>query len=194
MPGMDGWAVLAALKADENLADIPVIMVTIMDEKNLGFALGASQYLTKPINRRRLVEVVTRLAGGPGRTALVVEDDKNTRTIIRRALEKEGWKVVEAAHGRLAMDWLADGRPDLVLLDLMMPEMDGFEFLQAFRLDPSRRTIPVVVVTAKDLTEEDRLRLNGGVHHIVAKGSHTRDTLLEEIRTLISANAGAGPA
>ena len=86
-------------------------MVTIMDEKNLGFALGASQYLTKPINRRRLVEVVTRFASGPDQTALIVEDDRNTRSLIRRALEKEGWNVVEAANGRLALDWLAEGRP-----------------------------------------------------------------------------------
>jgi PAS domain S-box-containing protein len=194
MPGMDGWAVLSALKADPSLVDIPVIMLTIADEKNLGYTLGASEYLTKPINRRRLASVVKRYAHSPDPTVLVVEDDRNTRILLRRALDKEGWNVVEAENGRVALEWLSDARPDLVVLDLMMPEMDGFEFLETFRRQPTWRDVPVVVVTAKDLTDEDRRRLNGGVHHIVSKGSQTREALLADIRDIIGMHTRPAPA
>ncbi len=189
MPGMDGWAVLTALKADPQLAEIPVIMLSIVDEKNLGFTLGASEYLTKPIDRERLAAVIRKYAQGTSPAALVVEDDKGTRKLLRRALEKEGWTVVEAENGRVALDRLASGSPDLVILDLMMPEMDGFEFLEALRQQAAWREVPVVVVTAKELTEDDRRRLNGGVARIVAKGPRTRDAFLAEVRELIAAHA-----
>ena len=188
MPRMDGWAVLQELKSDPELADIPVIMATITDERNLGIALGASEYLTKPIDRTRLAAVLARYsrAGAP-RRVLVVEDEESARALIRRALEAEGWEVDEAENGRVALERLAEREPALVLLDLMMPEMDGFEFLETLREGEDPSPVPVVVITAKELTEEDRMRLNGGVERIVQKGS--RDRFLREVRDLVALHA-----
>jgi PAS domain S-box-containing protein len=190
MPQMDGWAVLTALKADNELAEIPVIMLTIVDEKNLGFALGASEYLTKPIDRERLAAILKRYAGAHGgRPVLVVEDDDATRALLRRAVETEGWEVREAENGRAALSRVEEQRPELILLDLMMPEMDGFEFLEALRAREEWQTIPVLVITSKDLSDEDRKRLNGGVQRIVLKGAKDRETLLAEVRELVAARA-----
>ena len=191
MPEMDGWAVLAALKDDPQLADVPVVMVTIVDEKNLGFALGASDYLTKPVDRERLTAMLRKYARSSSPTVLVVEDDAPTRAVLSRTLEQDGWSVVEAENGRVALERLKGRDPAVVLLDLMMPEMDGFEFLEAFRARPEGRSVPVVVITAKDLTDEDRRRLNGGVERVVAKGARTWDQLLTEVRALVSVHAGA---
>ena len=188
MPGMDGWAVLSALKADPKLAGTPVILQTIMEDRNLGFSLGAAEYLTKPIDRKQLAALVKRYvptaSTGP---VLVVEDDAPTRALLGRALTKAGWTVADAENGRVALEWIADTRPALVLLDLMMPEMDGFEFLDALRRDESRRNIPVVVITAKTLTDADRLRLNGGVERVVQKRTLDTDALLAEVRALVPA-------
>jgi CheY-like chemotaxis protein len=183
MPGLDGWAVLTALKGDPVTAEIPVVMLSVVDEKNLAFALGASDYLTKPIDRDRLTMVLRKYerAGAP-RRVLVVEDDGLTRAALRRVMENEGWEVVEAEHGRMALERSADRVPDLVLLDLMMPEMNGFEFLEALRARESWRAVPVVVITAKELTDEDRRRLNGGVERVVAKGGRGLEALAAAVR------------
>jgi CheY-like chemotaxis protein len=183
MPGMDGWAVLAALKNDPEVAEIPVVMVTIVDDKNLGYALGASEYLTKPIDRKRLSSVLRKYRqSGPGRRALVVDDDQVTRHLIRNLLEKEGWLVTEAENGVVGLDRVKEARPDLIVLDLMMPEMDGFLFAQELRRNEDCRTIPILVVTAKDVSEEDRLRLNGHVLKVLQKSALSRDQLLNDIR------------
>jgi GAF domain-containing protein/CheY-like chemotaxis protein/anti-sigma regulatory factor (Ser/Thr protein kinase) len=186
MPGMDGWAVLSALKADAAVADIPVIMLTIVDDKNLGYALGASDYLTKPIDRERLVTVLARHRRDL--PVLVVDDDAGLRQLLRRMLEPEGYAVVEAENGRVALERLHHISPSVILLDLMMPEMDGFEFVAEFRRHEAWRAIPIVVVTAKDLSYEDRERLNGHVQKILQKGTHGRDQLLAEVRELVSAS------
>jgi signal transduction histidine kinase/CheY-like chemotaxis protein len=186
MPGMDGWTVLAALKADPDLADIPVIMLTIVDDRNLGYALGASDYLTKPIDRERLVAVLKQHRRD--RPVLVVDDDVEVRTLFRRMLEPEGYTVVEAHNGRVAIDRLREVSPSVILLDLMMPEMDGFEFVTEFRRHEAWRAIPIVVVTAKDLSPDDRQRLNGHVERILQKGAYGRERLLTEVRELVAAS------
>jgi CheY-like chemotaxis protein/nitrogen-specific signal transduction histidine kinase len=187
MPGMDGWAVLTALKADANVADIPVIMLTIVDDKNLGYALGAADYLTKPIDRERLAIILQKYrCAHPPCTVLVVEDDADTCDTLRRMLEKEGWTASEAENGRVALAQIAARRPDVVLLDLMMPEMDGFEFVAELRKRQEWRTIPVVVVTAKDLTPEERQRLSGHVEKILQKTAYSRADLLREVRDLMA--------
>jgi CheY-like chemotaxis protein len=187
MPEMDGWAVLSALKSDADVAGIPVVMLTVVDEKPLGFALGVSEYLTKPIDRARLAGVLRKYApAGSAQTVLIVEDDTAARRVMRQELRKSGWRVVEAANGRLALQQLEPHAPDLVLLDLVMPEMDGFEFLDALRQRDGARRIPVVVITAKDLTEEDRRRLNGGVERVVQKSGHEPEALLGEVRQLVA--------
>jgi len=189
MPKMDGWSVLGALKNDPTVADIPVVMVTILDDRSLGFALGASAYLTKPIDRDRLSAVLRRYASADGdRAVLVVEDDEPTRTLLKRTLQHDGRNVAEVENGRIAIEWLQHNDASLVLLDLMMPEMDGFEFLERFRAKAEWQHIPVVVVTAKELTDDDRRRLNGGVERVLTKSSTDSDALLQHIRRLVGTN------
>ena len=190
MPGLDGWGVLAALKNDPALAMIPVIMLTITDERTLGFSLGASEYLTKPIERAQLSAVLARYRKAPGAGVLIVEDDAATRGVLRRSLEKDGWSVTEAENGRVGLERLAAAEPALVLLDLMMPEMDGFDFLDGLRARTGRPAPPVVVITAKELTDADRQRLNGGVRDVVQKQSQDLDGLLADIRSRVNAPVG----
>jgi len=186
MPGMDGWAILAALKADPLLANIPVVMLTIVEEKNLGYALGAADYLVKPLDRDRLIEVIRRHR--PERPVLVVDDDPELRGLIRRVLEREGHTVIEAENGMIGLARARERQPGLVLLDLIMPEMDGFDFLEEFRREEAWRAVPVVVVTARDLTPEDRARLSGSVERVLLKGAQGGDALLREIRELVAAS------
>jgi signal transduction histidine kinase/CheY-like chemotaxis protein len=191
MPGMDGWAVLMALKADPDLAPIPVIMATFLDEESLGFALGATDFLTKPINREHLARLLEKYrCAHPPCPVLVVEDHADLRELMRRMLVQEGWAVAEAENGRVALERVAENRPELIVLDLMMPEMDGFGFLEALRREPAWRSIPIVVVTAKDLSSEDRQRLNGYVRNIVHKGTRGREELMQEVGERIAACLG----
>jgi CheY-like chemotaxis protein len=193
MPGMGGWAVLQELKADEKLHDVPVMMVSIVGEKDLGFTLGAVEYITKPVERSKLRQLVRQYAGAAGSGhALVVDDDSNIRSLFRRALEEDGWTVDEAENGSLALDRVTGRKPDLVLLDLMMPVMDGFEFVLHFRHMEGCSSIPVIVITAKDLSEDDRRRLVGGVERIVEKGALTRQKLLEQVRDLVARHGTPG--
>ncbi len=190
MPSMDGWSVLTALKADPTVRDTPVIMLSIVDDKKLGFALGASEYLTKPIDRQRLLEVLHQYGhDGDNRPILIVEDDADTRTVLRRMLEADDWRVVEAENGRVGLDRVSEHAPGLILLDLMMPELDGFAFLDRRRANPALREIPVIVITAKDLTADDRQRLNGGVEHVFQKSDYDRDRLVAEVRELVARHA-----
>jgi hypothetical protein len=183
---MDGWTVLRSLKADPVTASIPVVMVSMLDDQDIGFALGAADYLTKPVDREHLVRVLRRFRDGktePGpRPVLVVEDDEAARGVIRRALERDGWLVREAQDGREALDLVAGEVPDIVILDLMMPKMDGFQFVSELRRSERGRQVPVVVVTAKEVTAEDRARLGGQVSRIFHKGSFTREELIVELR------------
>jgi signal transduction histidine kinase/DNA-binding response OmpR family regulator len=158
MPGIDGWSVLGLMKSDPDLAHIPVIMITIVDDRNLGYQMGASEYMTKPIDRARLVALIRRFTGhGSDGLVLVVDDDAEVRDIVRSTVQGAGMRVAEAINGRAALDWLrANPLPALILLDLMMPEMDGFEFLDKVRADAGLRDVPIVVLTAKELTEQER--------------------------------------
>ena len=188
MPGMDGWSVLTALKTDPDLAMIPVIMVSVVENQALGYALGAHHFMSKPIDRDQLAEVLSRFKDrGPIEHILVVEDDHTNREMLRRMLAKEGWSVVEAANGRIALERVTETIPDLILLDLMMPEMDGFEFVSELRRHPEWHTIPIVVLTAKDINQEDRDRLAGCVQKVLQKGAADKETLLTELKRLITA-------
>ncbi len=187
MPGMDGWTVLSALKSDPETADIPVIMLTIVDNRNLGYSLGAADYLTKPIDRERLTAVLLRYRGNSANIALLVEDDPASREMLRRLLESSGWVVHEADNGRTGLDQLSKIQPGIIILDLMMPEMDGFEFVDEVHRSESWKSIPIVVVTAKDLTETDIRRLNGHVSRVLQKGTYNRDELLEQVSMLVAA-------
>jgi CheY-like chemotaxis protein len=192
MPHVDGWTVLAAIKGDPDLADIPVILMTIVDEKNRGYALGAADYMVKPVDRERLVAVLKDVAGGAGRRVLIVDDDDILRHGLRQGLENEGWRVSEADNGRAGLERLVEAPPDVIVLDLMMPHMDGFELCDELRKSTAWCRIPVVVITAKDLTEEERRRLNGGVERILQKDAPTRDEMLREVSATLSACISRG--
>jgi len=186
MPDMDGWSVLRALKADPVLHDVPVVMLTMVDDKSKGYSLGATDYLTKPVDRNRLHNALTRFCT-PGEpcSVLLVEDDPATREIMVRTLEEADWWVSEAGNGREALDQLGRGRPQVILLDLMMPVMDGFDFLIEMRANTEWQDIPVIVLTAKDLTEEDRRILSGRVEQIVEKGACTHDQVISLIHQVV---------
>jgi signal transduction histidine kinase/DNA-binding response OmpR family regulator len=186
MAETDGWSVLSALKADADTTDIPVIILTMFDDKEMGFALGASDYMTKPINRDRLVTVLRKHHHGhePSQV-LVVEDEPSIRQMVRRVLEKEGWVVREAENGKAGLRAVAETRPAVILLDLMMPVMNGFDFVQELRKNKEWQDIPVVILTAKDLTVEDRQQLKGNVERVYQKGEYNREQLLQEVRELV---------
>jgi adenylate cyclase len=184
MPDLDGWTVLAAIKGDPTLADIPVILLTIVDEKNRGYSLGAAEYLVKPVEREKLTQILRKICGSIRGRVLLVDDDDIVRHQMRLQLQHSGWTISEAANGRIALARLDEDRPDAIILDLIMPEMDGFEFLEEMRRRAEWRDIPVVVVTSKDLTAEDRSRLNGGVERIIHKTG--RDETLREVRGVLT--------
>ena len=191
MPRRDGWSILQELKSDPELSAIPILMLTILDDKKKGYALGAAEYMTKPIDRGRLRTLLEKYrARAPGQRILIVEDDAATRQWLRRTLRGEAWQVGEAENGRVALQQVAECRPDLILLDLMMPEMDGFEFLAELRKDHGWHDIPVIVVTAADLSESDHKRLNGGVERVLQKAAVGGDQLLDELREMVRRYVG----
>lgn len=187
MPGMDGWAVLSALKGDPELSSIPVVMMTIVSDQNMGYALGAADYLTKPIDRDRLVNILKKYeCQQPVCKILVVDDEPAIREIVQRTLKKEGYEIGLAADGVEALKQVNSNKPELILLDLMMPNMDGFQFLTELRKIDPERSIPVIVITAMDVTAEDQARLNGHVKQILQKGAYKQEDLLNEVRTLVT--------
>jgi CheY-like chemotaxis protein/nitrogen-specific signal transduction histidine kinase len=188
MPGMDGWTVLTKLKADPEVANIPVFVISMVDEENKGYTLGASEYLTKPIDRTRLHILMKKYRWDSG-SALVVEDDPGTRKLLCSMLEEYGLNVQEAGNGKIALEKIQENVPGVIFLDLMMPEMDGFEFIEELNKNPEHRPIPIVVVTSKDLTQADRLRLNGGVAKLIEKKSFVHDDLFSEIRSTLETHS-----
>jgi signal transduction histidine kinase/CheY-like chemotaxis protein len=193
MPDLDGWSVLAALRQDPELAEIPVIMITIADEQRRGIALGAAGYLTKPIDRERLRRMIGRFRA-PARPTrvLVVEDDAVQRERMRGWLEAPQWTVREAENGREALNRIKEHKPDVILLDLMMPEMDGFAVVAALQKESSWQDIPVIVITARDLDAQDRERLNSGVETVLVKERFRPADLVERIRRLSKPGVSKG--
>ena len=186
MPGMDGWSVLTALKANPQTADIPVIMMTMVDDQNLGYALGAAEYLLKPIDNQKLEMILHKFKPVvDSDSILVVEDDPGVREMLCRQLRKENWKVIEAENGQEALIKLQSHEPKLILTDLMMPEMDGFELIHHLKQHQKWHSIPVIILTAKTMTPKDRQKLHGVVSKIFEKGSYQRSVLLDEVTNLL---------
>jgi len=186
MPEMDGWVVLSLLKADPELAPIPVVMLTVREQQDFAFAMGVADYLKKPIDRERLVAVLRKYRRlEPPVQILVVEDDPNMREMLRRMLETDDWKVAEAENGLVALEQLARAQPSLILLDLMMPVMDGFQMVSELQKHEDWRRIPIVVISAKELAPEDRRRLQGHVKTILQKGTFSREALMREVKQTV---------
>lgn len=196
MPGIDGWEVLGRLKSDPELAEIPVILLTIVDEQHKALALGADAFLAKPFDGLRLSRVLSKYLQGAGQRqrVLIVEDDVDTRDLLARSVRRNGWGTIVAENGRVALEKLDHDRPALILLDLMMPEMDGFRFLAALRSRAEGRNVPVIVVTAKELTADDRVKLMKGGVRTLQKGQYSQDELMGEIVAAIRAAPQAVPA
>jgi signal transduction histidine kinase/CheY-like chemotaxis protein len=193
MPGVDGWSVLGLMKSDPDLAHIPVIMITIVDDRNLGYSMGASEYMTKPIDRARLVALIRGFTGHDADgLVLIVDDDAEVRDVVRSTVQGAGMRAAEAINGRAALDWLrANPQPALILLDLMMPEMDGFEFLEKVRGDAALREVPTVVLTAKELTDKERAFLAERTILILSKSAQPIGSLGAALAALARQKAPA---
>jgi CheY-like chemotaxis protein len=171
LPGVDGWEVLAQLKADPRTASIPVIVVSMLDERGRGFALGAAEYLVKPVGKEQLLAALFRAAAMPGRkrTVVAIDDDPLAIELVRASLETEGWTVLGAATGQEGLALIRERQPSAVLLDLLMPGMDGFEVVEALRAEPDTKSIPVVILTSKSKTWQDKERLQGRITYVARK-------------------------
>lgn len=196
MPGMDGWMVLSALKNNPELSDIPVIILSMVEERNLGFSLGAAEYLNKPINRDQLYNTLSKYLtdGNSNQWIMLVEDDDVTRSLLATLLRKAGWQVQSAENGKIALEQLDVIKPDLILTDLMMPEMDGFELIKKLKEHQEWQHLPIVVLTAKEITNEDREKLNQQVVHIFQKSTYSREDLLNELRSCLESVTYKGDA
>ena len=188
MPGLNGWDVLGMLKAESETANIPVIVTSIVREKSTAFSLGADDYLVKPIDSEHLNGLLDRYGNSDTQHALVVEDDSDLRQMMHRKIESDNWSVATAEHGVAARDYLSEAnpRPDVIFLDLMMPEMDGFDFLDVLQQRAEWRSIPVVVVTAMDLSEGEQKLLSTRVERILQKGGQSTNSLLTDLSELLA--------
>ena len=195
MPEMDGWSVLRTLKADKQVAHIPVVMASIIDEKKKGFSLGAADYLSKPVERDRLIGSISKLLGGKsGKVILIVEDNEDLRFTVKEALLGADYVVLEAKNGREALNVLrndAQEKPDLILLDLMMPEMNGFEFLEVYRSEFEKQS-PVVVITGADLNDNDKKFLSSETSRVLEKSSMSDTGIADHLVKTIESVAGVG--
>ncbi len=171
LPGIDGWDVLAQLKADPRTAAIPVVVVSMLDERGRGFALGAAEYLVKPVGKEQLLAALYRAAAMPElkHTVVAVDDDPLAIELVRASLEPEGWTVLGAATGQEGLALIRERKPSAVLLDLLMPGMDGFEVVEALRADPDTKSVPVVILTSKSMTQQDKERLQGRITYVARK-------------------------
>jgi signal transduction histidine kinase/CheY-like chemotaxis protein len=188
LPGIDGWEVLRRLKADRRVQDVPVVIVTVVEERDVGFALGAVDYIVKPIHRQTLLACLSRYVNASGtrttpKRVLVVDDEEASIAMIRGALEPEGVEIVAAHGGREALAWAERGElVDMVICDLVMPEVDGFEVIAALKENDRTAALPIVVCTGHDLTTEQKAKLNGHILGIVEKGQNARVGLLDWLR------------
>jgi CheY-like chemotaxis protein len=195
MPDASGWWVLEKLHEDPRTAGIPVLVVTIVEDQRLVFALGASDYLGKPYQRETLITKVHRLLPEiAGKKVLIVDDDLEARILLTRILSDEHAEVIVSTSGDEAMAMIAQTPPDLVLLDLMMPGMSGFEVAARLRARPQTADIPVMIVSAKELTPEDAMTLGDNVQRFVAKGTVDREGLVNAVRQLIGQSKPQGAA
>jgi len=193
-PSLEGWSVLRALKSDLDLDGIPVVVVTMGEDRERGVALTATDFVVKPVNRGDLMRVLARLGvGAKGGPILVVDDSEAVREVVGRMLRAEGWEVVEAENGRVALERIAERRPALVLLDLIMPEVDGYRVVSEMHRHPEWSTIPVVIVTAADIPPTLRDFLERRVEAVIGKGGDDQRAVLDKVRRLVIHHLGSPP-
>ena len=186
LPGRDGWEVIQTLKSDESTADIPIIVLSMLDNRQLGYSLGASDYLVKPVSRNDLLERLERIKNGhPLVSVLVVDDDPIEQRVLATTFHDIGMEVTSCLDGPSALLWLETHQPDLITLDLMMPGMDGFSVLEVIKAQSKLQTIPILIITAKEITAQDRARLNNATASVIQKGPRQRDEVLHEVRGLL---------
>lgn len=189
LPGKDGWEILQEVKSDPATKDTPVIISSVIDNKELGFALGAADYLVKPVDRASLLEKLQELNFDTKKTRkgvsiLCIDDKQEVLELLASILEPAGYNVISAGSGEEGIEKAVSYKPDLIILDLMMPEVDGFEVVQKLKDNPATDDIPIFILTAKDLSVEDRLRLAGKVESFVQKSHFTKEDLLAYIQDL----------
>jgi signal transduction histidine kinase/CheY-like chemotaxis protein/ligand-binding sensor domain-containing protein len=197
LPEMDGWHVLRALKADSATSEVPVIIVSMLENRDLALALGAQDYFVKPIDwprfLRRLADLTSRRGSVRGARLLLVDDDPAVHELLEHELGKAGYVLEKARSGAEGLERAEKTRPDVIILDLMMPGMTGFELAERLRQRETTARIPIVVLTAKELTAEDRERLRHGVSDLVMKGSAAGARLIRAIRSLEASRPPAPP-
>jgi len=189
MPGLDGWELLTRLKTDGLAERIPVVIISVLDERGKGFALGAADYLVKPVDRQALISSVGHLC----RTALdrrdvtilTVDDDPMALELMEAVLRPEGFTVLKAGGGREGLRLARERRPNLIVLDLLMPDVDGFQVLDELKHDPLLAGIPIVILTCKTLSPEDKARLDGYINYLKQKGDFNRADFVAQVRSLI---------
>jgi CheY-like chemotaxis protein len=189
LPGLSGWELLARLKGDPATAAIPVVIASMLDERGAGFALGADGYLVKPVGRDELLEALGCCAAPPrnGRTVVVIDDDPLDLDLVEAVLAPEGWSVVRATGGEEGVRLVRRERPAVVLLDLLMPEVDGFEVVERLRVDPLVADVPIVVLTSKEMTPADQERLTGRISFLAQKGTFRHGELIDLVGRLADA-------
>jgi CheY-like chemotaxis protein len=192
MPHKDGWQLLHDLKTDATTQDIPIIVLSIVDNKALGYRLGAFDYLLKPFDRETILAALTRIPPQRGRL-LVVDDDPQVVDLVRQFLEGESYEVIAAADGQEALEAISQQRPDIVLLDLLMPRLDGFAVIECLRQDAQYQQLPIIVLTAKTLTAAEYARLEQSVRTVIQKQGWGRDTLMQELWGILQASRGPIP-
>jgi len=185
LPHRDGWEILRDLRMDTETEAIPVIIVSMLDNKDLGYSLDADDYFVKPVDKDKLLLRIKELSGiqhGTPNTILIIDDDPKSVKLTSKILEDAGESVLKAFSGREGLDILKHHKPDLIILDLMMPEMSGFEVVDELRRDEATKEIPVFVLTAKEITKEDREALDGHIKRLMTKGNFDKKTLIYEIK------------
>jgi signal transduction histidine kinase/CheY-like chemotaxis protein len=196
LPRLDGWDVLAHLKADAATAGLPVVIVSMLDERGKAFALGAADYLVKPVGREEVLDALHRCMAAPDvrRTVVVIDDDPVDLDLVEASLGPEGYSVLRATTGEHGLELVRREQPAVVLVDLLMPGLDGFAVVERLKADPATADIPVVVLTAKDMTPDDRRRLAGQISHLAQKGAYGRAELVALVDAVARNGAKTGEA
>jgi len=194
MPNKDGWSVIQELRQNEQTRDIPVVVCSIISDQGKGFSLGAADYLVKPIMEDDLIDALKRLDGHAPTNVLIIDDTPEDVRLIRRILEtprgdggpRPSYIIHEACNGAEGIAAVHQHPPDVIILDLMMPQMDGFAVLETLKANADTRYIPIIVVTAKVLTDEDHQRLNGNIEALLSKGLFTEQELMEHVAAALA--------